>query len=500
MTQTLITWVGKTDLNAGLGKLTSGLGPVAGALTAKPFDRACLLCNYPDDAFREYLSWLGEQDIGQPEISTYRVALDDPTDFAEIYQAVTPVLAQVASEGRCELTFHLSPGTPSMAVVWILLASTRQPGRLIQTSLEHGLTEAKLPFEIAAEFIPDLVRRSREIEDSASALPPDSAAFDDILHRSVSMRNLIARAEMAARQDVPVLIEGESGTGKELLARAIHRASPRASESLLTVNCGAIPRELLESELFGHEKGAFTGADSQKRGLFEAANRGTILLDEVGELPLHAQVKLLRVLQERKLTRLGSTSEIPADVRIVAATNRNLIEEARAGRFRSDLFYRLAVAVLRVPPVREREGDITVLVRHYLHVLNDSSRQRQPRKLTPAARKELLRHSWPGNVRELVNTLTRAVIWSTNPSISKQDIREAILPSIEQPADALLNRPLGEGLDVRELVVELKRHYVERALMETRANKTRAAELIGLPNYQTLSNWMDTLGISTGSR
>ena len=229
------------------------------------------------------------------------------------------------------------------------------------------------------------------------------------------MVHVIARARRVAPRSVPVLIQGESGTGKELLARAIHRASPRRDRSFLAVNCGAIPAELVESELFGHEKGAFTGADRARVGYFEAADGGSLFLDEVGELSMLAQVKFLRILQDGKVLAVGSRSHRDVDVRIIAATNRSLAGEVAEGRFREDLFYRLAVADLKLPALREREGDLGLLVERLLEQVNGEHANQpgfEPKKISPGARNLLMAHPWPGNVRELLNTLHRTALWS----------------------------------------------------------------------------------------
>jgi DNA-binding NtrC family response regulator len=295
-----------------------------------------------------------------------------------------------------------------------------------------------------------------------------------------------------------VLIEGASGTGKELLARAIHRASPRRDEPFVAVNCGAIPAELVESELFGHEKGAFTGADRARKGHFEEARGGTLFLDEVGELPTLAQVKLLRVLQEGELVRVGSSKPVPVDVRVLAATNRDLLAEVAAGRFRADLFYRLAVAVLRLPPLSERQGDLGLLVDALLAQVNRESAGEpgyREKRLSAAARNLLLRHPWPGNVRELLNTLRRAAIWTPGEVIDAEDVQEALLPTPREPDDGILHRPLGPELHLPQLLAQVARHYLERALAEAHGNKTKAAALVGLPSYQTLTNWLKRHGI-----
>ena len=264
-------------------------------------------------------------------------------------------------------------------------------------------------------------------------------------------------AAHSCRRSVPVLLEGESGTGKELFARAIHRASPRRDKPFVAVNCGAIPDELVESELFGHEKGAFTGAISQRIGDFETAQHGTIFLDEIGELPLHAQVKLLRVLQESEVKRLGSSKAIKLNVRVIAATNRNLLAEVATDGFRADLFYRLAVAIIQLPPLRQREGDISLLIAHFMQSINaenSSDPGYKPRELSASAMRVLHQYPWPGNMRELANTLLRAVIWSRSTLISPNEIQQALLPQTTPP-ESILNRPLGNDLNLKDVLLRL---------------------------------------------
>lgn len=499
MPKALVSWIGKADLDASASSDASFLGPLASGILERGFDRAHLLCNYPKKGLDRYLKWLAETCPSGVEISSSSVKLSSPTNYADVYQvaqsAVQGFLDSLGDESP-DLTFHLSPGTPTMTVVWILLASSRYPAQLIQSSIQRGVQDVDLPFEIASEFIPHLVRQSKRIEQLAAGLPAPASQFEAIIHQSEVMKEVIAKARVAAARDVRVLIEGESGTGKELLAIAIHHESARFDGPFIAVNCGAIPEGLAESTLFGHVKGAFTGADKAQSGVFEAADRGTLFLDEVGELPLNAQVRLLRTLQQSEVTRVGTTSPIKVNVRVIAATNRVLAQEVADGRFREDLYYRLAVAVLQVPPLRERKGDLSLLVDHYLRVIcQDGPLSDGQKILSPSARNLLLRHLWPGNVRELVNVLTRAVIWSPSETIGERDIIEAMPPSLQRMDDALLNRPLGNGLDIRDLVATLVRHYLERALNETAGNKSRAAELVGLPSYQTLTNWLKRYGM-----
>ena len=501
MTNLLFSWIGRADLRApGDGSNgTDGAGPIAQALAERPYDSVVLISDYPKEDVAPFLEWL------RPRVHATVTAcyepLSGPTQFGEIYEAAVRVLDESLEHHgeNARLTFHLSPGTPAMAAVWIILAKTRFPAELIESSPKHGVQTASVPFDISAEFLPDLLRGPDErLRNLTAGLPPDAPEFADIIHRSDVMARVIAKARRVAPRSVPVLIEGESGTGKELFARAIHRASPRRDSPFQAVNCGAIPAELVESELFGHEKGAFTGADRRRTGHFEAANGGTLFLDEVGELPLPAQVKLLRTLQEGTVLRVGATRPVTADVRIVAATNRTLTEEIAEGRFREDLFYRLAVAGLHLPSLRERPGDLNLLLDRLLEQVNEEH-ARQPefehKILSVSARNIMLTHSWPGNVRELVNTLHRLAIWTPGPEVVADDVREALLPPIGARAGGILDRPMDNGLSLPDLLAQVARHYLERALDATGGNKTRAARLVGLPSYQTLTNWLKRYGV-----
>lgn len=490
----LVSWVGKTDLRAPTESDQVGVGPIAQALAARSFDEAFLLSDYDERTVAPYVKWLRGRTGARIEVLQEK--LSGPTQFGEIHEAAVRAVERALSERPREtsLAFHLSPGTPAMAAVWILLGKTRFPAELIESSKDHGVRTASVPFDISADFIPDLLRRQDErLRQGSAAEPPEAPEFADIIHRSRVMNRLIQRARRVAVRNVPVLVEGESGTGKEMLARAIHRASPRRERPFIAVNCGAIPAQLVESELFGHEKGAFTDAKHPRKGYFEAADGGTLFLDELGELPSPAQVKLLRAVQEGEVVRLGASKPLKVDVRIVAATNRTLTEEIAAGRFREDLFYRLAVAVLKIPPLRDRTGDLGLLIDHLLDHVNKEAASEpgyKEKKLSAGARNLLLAHPWPGNVRELLNTLRRAAIWSDDAAISSEDVREALLPTAVPVRREVLGRPLGGGFNLSDLLKEVARHYLSRAMDEAQGNKSRAAELVGLPSYQTLTNWL----------
>ena len=390
-----------------------------------------------------------------------------------------------------------------MAAVWIILAKTRFPAELIESSRAHGVQTASVPFDISAEFLPTLLQKpDAELRSLSEEKPTESANFEDIQYRSQVMARVVEKTRRVAMRNIPVLFEGESGTGKELFARAIHQRSLRKGE-FIPVNCGAIHPNLVESELFGHKKGAFSNAHADRKGHFEEANDGTIFLDEIGELSKDIQVKLLRVLQEGEVVRVGESKPRKVDVRIVAATNRNLIEEVSEGRFREDLFYRLAVAYLKLPPLREREGDMGLLINHSLELINREN-EMQPgykhKKISIGARNLILNHHWPGNIRELQNTLRRAMVWTDGETLTLQDIEEALLPAFGKQDEGILNRPLDADFSLPGLIDEVVKHYFNRALKESSNIKKEAAELVGLSSPQTFTNWAKKHGVEIDTK
>jgi formate hydrogenlyase transcriptional activator len=343
-------------------------------------------------------------------------------------------------------------------------------------SLFRDLAQAKDRLEIENRYLHDELRGDR--------------AFDNIIGESASLRGVLRKVRQVSEVETTVLLTGETGTGKELVARAIHEASARKDRALIKINCGAIPQGVIESELFGHEKGAFTGAIQKRIGRFELADKGSLFMDEVGELPLDTQVKLLRVLQEQEFERVGSTRPIRVDVRLISATNRDLQKEVAEGRFRSDLFYRLNVFPIRIPPLRERPGDIPVLVDHFL-----AQFQRKMGKslkgVTPEALDQLQRYAWPGNIRELQNVLERACVLAAGPVVA---LGETLRSSMPAPAAA------GPSAPAPLLTLEeSERAHIRRALAAAGGRvhgALGAAELLGI-NPSTLRSRMQKLGIST---
>ncbi len=342
-----------------------------------------------------------------------------------------------------------------------------------------------------AEEREQLKRENRELRRRIAVQQQDAMVeFEGILSRSTAMQRLFRTLGKVAEYKSTVLITGESGTGKELVARAIHARSPRAGGPFVAVNCGAIPETLLESELFGYKRGAFTGAVTDRRGLFEEAGGGTLLLDEIGEMPQQLQVKLLRALQEETIRPLGDTTDRKVDVRIVASTVRDLGEAARAGTFREDLFYRLSVVTIEIPPLRARKEDVPLLAEHFL-VKAAARIGKKPMTLSPEALRALVEYAWPGNVRELENTIERAVVLADGAGIGTADLPERVLQA-RDPIRAFLAS--GE-LSVKKTARFVEEILIRRALEQTGGNRTAASKVLEM-SHRALLYKMKEYGIS----
>jgi DNA-binding NtrC family response regulator len=333
-----------------------------------------------------------------------------------------------------------------------------------------------------------LSRRARAGEVAPPAFASGQLAPDGLVGRSGAMLAVYKQIALACASDAPVLVTGETGTGKELVARAIHRHGPRAARAFVPVNCGAIPEGLLESELFGHVRGAFTGAVTDKKGLFEQAHGGTIFLDEVGEMPPALQVRLLRALESGELRPVGSSRVLNVDARVVAATHRDLDQAVKDGAFRQDLFYRLDVFSVRVPALRDRREDIPLLAAHFLALF--AARGRPHASLTPKALAALAAHDWPGNVRELENTLERLAVSARGGAIDLPDLPAALR---ERRAPAL-EETLFKGLPTLD---EIEKRYLRHVLTELRGNRSRAAEVLGI-DRRTLYRMAERFSLDLG--
>jgi DNA-binding NtrC family response regulator len=332
----------------------------------------------------------------------------------------------------------------------------------------------------------ETMREVQLLRRRIAALAPGT----DMIGSGPGMQKVFELVKKVAPSNASVVIGGESGTGKEVVARAVHSLSPRKDKPFVALNCSAIPATLIESELFGYERGAFTGADQRRLGNFELATNGTLFLDEIGELPLELQAKFLRVLEERKIRRLGGRGEVDVDVRVICATNRDLKEEIRRGRFREDLFFRLGVFAIQLPPLKERREDIPLLVHHFIEKFNGETGKRV-QGLTPRATAVLQAYAWPGNIRELRNTVERAMILVDGEIIGEEHLPPDMQSS--HPEAATLRVPLGLGLD------QVEKDYILASLQRNGGNKARTAELLGI-SEKTLYNKLNRYAAEARSR
>ncbi len=350
------------------------------------------------------------------------------------------------------------------------------------------------PFQV--EELTNLIKNAllaRNLRHQVRVLERQRVEEDDLIGTSPAMLEIYKLIGTIAPTDTTILITGESGTGKELVARAIHQASMGREHPFVSINCGAFPETLLESELFGYMKGAFTGAVSEKKGLLEVAIGGTLFLDEVGEMLPSMQVKILRALQERKIRRIGGTQEIDIDARLIAATNQDLERAIEEGRFREDLYYRLAVIPIRIPPLRERKPDIVPLVRHFIQKYNERL-SRNIKGMTEEGLSCLEEYSWPGNVRELENVIERAVTLESGEFIQKARLPERVRGQAEAHETDLPRFSADEGLDLEEYLKTVERQIIEQALELAEGNQTKASEILQV-SYRSLRHRLDTLGL-----
>jgi two-component system nitrogen regulation response regulator GlnG len=397
------------------------------------------------------------------------------------------------------------------AVIVIVITAQDTMANAIDAMRRGAFNYLAKPFDL--DEVRALVARAVEMHDlsrTVARMRTDASGRyepgDTLVGTSAAMREIFKTIGRIAKSDATVLIEGESGTGKELIARAIHTHSPRWSGPFVALNCSAVPRDLLESELFGHERGAFTGASERRIGRFETAADGTLFLDEIGDMPVELQVKLLRVLQEREFSRVGSTQVIKANARIIAATNQSLARAVREGRFREDLYFRLKVVPICVPPLRDRRGDIPALVRHFLTKIN-AEMGTDVAAIAPEAEDLLTHHAWPGNVRELENCLLRAAVLAPGRTLTAEDLSlsEAAPPPplagsvaelLRSAVAALVHDTERPPTELHAAVIgAVERPLIELILEQTGGNQLRAADLLGI-NRNTLRKKITALGIA----
>lgn len=520
----LVSWIGHNDMRAfawslppnqrddilsalpGATPVDKELGPIKSLVVQEQFDEIRLLGNYPSLWEQGFSTWLECQN------RVVHVELKNPTDYTEIFGLVNSELGELKTRedwAETDLFIHLSPGSPAMAAIWLLLGKTRYPATFFQTYKGKAWV-TNVPFNIAVDFVPEVFRAAdSHLQHLTAQSPGEIEGFKKIVGDSRAIRLAVGRARRVAVRNVPVLLLGESGTGKELFARAIHESSSRRSGPFLAINCAAISRELLESELFGHKAGSFTGAQRDRKGAFEEADGGTLFLDEIGECDLAMQTKLLRVLQppdgadpcHRVFHRVGDLEERHSSVRIIAATNRDLLASITQGQFREDLHYRLAVITVKLPPLRERQGDIPKIAEHLLSQINKQFEKEEPgyqhKSISDSAMIFVQQHLWPGNVRQLYNALLQAAVMAEDDTIQRHDITDAVAEMVAETnaANDALERPLGDNFNLQEHLNEIQRNYLRRAMREAGGVKSRASKLLGIPNYQTLDAQLKRLNV-----
>jgi len=392
---------------------------------------------------------------------------------------------------------HLKEISPETVVLMITAyASTDTAIQAMKQGAYDYITKPFKVEEIKMTIHKALEKKSLQAENTLlRRVIKDTYGLGNIIGKSERMREIFDLVNKVSLTKTNVLLSGESGTGKELVAKAIHYDSARKDRPFVVLNCGAIPENLLESELFGHMKGAFTGAISNKRGLFEAADGGTIFLDEVGELPLSMQVKLLRVIQDREFTRVGGTEPVRVDVRIISATNKELEEAVRKGEFREDLFYRLNVIQLRLPTLRERKDDIPLLAQHFLSLFS-AELGKNIHRISSEAMWLLMNYDYPGNVRELQNMIERAVALESSNTLTAQNL-SSYMDEQRDLTRGNINLVIPkEGIDLEQVVESIEKTLILKALEKTKGIKKRAAELLHI-NFRSMRYRLEKYGINS---
>ncbi len=400
---------------------------------------------------------------------------------------------RMAQMSGIEALKHIKQYNPAIPIIIMTAYSSVDSAVETLKSGAYDYLTKPLDFEVLKISLARALEHAGLKEENATLKSKLNSDYEmeNLIGKSQPMKELIDMMSMVAPSEATVLITGESGTGKELIAKSIHHNSQRKNQPFVVVNCAAITETLLESELFGHEKGAFTGADKRREGRFKQADRGTIFLDEIGETSPAMQAKLLRVIQEREIQRVGGDETLSLDVRILAATNRNLEEEVKAGKFREDLFYRLNVVTLRIPPLRERQNDIPLLAQHFLEKYAKKNHKRV-KGFSPLAMNMLIKYAWPGNVRELENVIERAVILLPDEHITEKDLPVTITSSYDEkkeetalPLQVAANRPLNE----------IEKEAILATLKDSGGNKSETARRLGI-NRKTLHKKLKDYGIN----
>lgn len=516
----LFSWIGDADLGCMLddptcteeqrdavhiyfkkkGKIPSRAkneGPIKTLLKFLRFEKIYLFSNYPAECTHAYKKYL-DQNI----IETRLAEIKDPTDYEIIFKFVDKEMGAIISaltQNGYELSIFLSPGTPAMAAVWVLLGKSKYPSQFYQTH-NSKVINTKIPFDLVVDYIPELLHNSdARLQHLANRYSNNHDDFRGISGKSEQIQLAVSRASKAALRDVSILITGESGTGKEIFARAIHNASKRSKGPFIPINCAALSAELLESELFGFEKGAHSKADKMHKGAFEQADGGTLFLDEIGECSPDIQAKLLRAIQSaddtslctREIRRLGAEESITVNVRILAATNQNLLEMIKGNRFRDDLYYRLAVITLKLPPLRERNDDHKIIAIDLLNRINSTLKVDDNtytnKKLSVSALRFISLYEWPGNIRQLNSALLQAAVMADSDIINRSDIELTLQENCVTPMCINSELPEFDGqVNLDNIIDDIRKKYINEAMIRANGNASKAARLLGYKSHARL--------------
>ncbi|MGK0269664.1 MAG: transcriptional regulator with PAS, ATPase and Fis domain [Cocleimonas sp.] len=496
---TLYTWLGYRDIENMKQEQNAAISSLA-IFNKAPFDRIVIFANTWEESWDKYETWLKKRlsTIQRPSdnIKVYRADVTNAIDYPTIIKHTEKWLSKLSEESE-HLYINLTSGSPAMTAASILVGKGKSNTIFIQSSIDDNVLDVDIPVDFGKAYIQSA---AKNIASKAVAKPLANKAFGNIVANSPVMKSTIKKAKRLSTSELPTLILGETGTGKEVLANAIHAASLRADKPIKIVNCGALPETLVDSILFGHVKGAFTGAEKEHKGLFEQADGGTLFLDEVGELTAETQVKLLRALQQGEITKVGSEQTINVDVRIIAATHRDLIQLVETNKFREDLFYRLAVGIVEIPALRNRLEDISPLTLELIDEINLASSKLpdyKSKNISESAIKFISTQAWPGNIRELWNTLNRAFLWSDKEKITDNDIQDALIIRTNTQEIGNVSLTLGQQVNISDILDIHKKKYIEAALKATGNNKSRAAKMLSLKSHQVLTNWIKELGLES---
>jgi len=498
--QILLSFVGGRDPFAPNNDEKKAAGPLLSLLGKRKFEKLYIF--YTNQEFWEKAQKVQEvcrkRQLGM-EIEFREVAVYPPTDYEMLFKVMNNECQKILEANAKEKPAYFigaDSGTPQMQTIWFILAQSELiPATLLQGvppkfgQGEYQVKEVNLSLDSFPQIVsPDAIRRELDIisaQRDALKAERDSLVgdyqFEGIIGKSLALRFVTDKAFRVAQTHETVLIRGESGTGKELFAKGIHYNSPRKDKSFIALNCSAITETIAESELFGHEKGAFTGADRQRKGSFELANGGTLFLDEIGDMPVSTQAKLLRVLQERELTRVGGSRKIKVDVRIIAATHQNLEQMIKTLQFRDDLYGRLRVIELKIPPLREHREDIPLLIQYFLDKLNGEYGAQK--KLSRDVLKILLSYPWPRNVRELENSIRGMYVLSTGDELTADTLPNDILMAAFDAEKPLEVQIPADGFNLKRYLQKLEKAYYLKAIELSNDNRAKAARLLKMKEH-----------------